>query len=151
MGSEHSDNPASAFAVAIAAWLVPGLGYVLLGQRVRGVTIGVTIFAIFAAGVLVGGIRVLDAPWPVGKGGLLEKPWFMGQVLTGPMSLVGSFASNNVPVERTSHSRSWELGTLYTAVAGMLNLLAIIDAAARAADAEDEHSHALQSTGGGSA
>jgi len=31
-----------------------------------------------------------------------------------------------------SHSRSWEIGTLYTAVAGMLNLLVIIDSAHRA-------------------
>ena len=32
-----------------------------------------------------------------------------------------------------SHSRLWEIGTLYTAVAGMLNLLAIIDSSHRAA------------------
>jgi hypothetical protein len=32
----------------------------------------------------------------------------------------------------TSHSRINEIGVLYTAVAGMLNLLAIIDAASRA-------------------
>jgi hypothetical protein len=31
-----------------------------------------------------------------------------------------------------SHSRSWEIGALYTAVAGMLNLLAIIDSTYRA-------------------
>jgi hypothetical protein len=33
-----------------------------------------------------------------------------------------------------SHSRTNELGTLYTAVAGMLNLLVIIDAAGRTDD-----------------
>ena len=32
-----------------------------------------------------------------------------------------------------SHARSWELGELYTAVAGMLNLLVLIDAVYRAA------------------
>src|SRR5206468_10046686 len=101
-------------------------------------------------GVLIGGIRVLDPPSPLGKGGLLEKPWFMGQVLTGPISLAGSIASNRVNPDRTSHSRSWEIGTLYTAVAGMLNLLAIIDASARAADAEDR-AHELGTSNGGTA
>jgi hypothetical protein len=37
-----------------------------------------------------------------------------------------------------SHSRVNELGVLYTAVAGMLNLLAMIDSSHRAARSEEE-------------
>jgi hypothetical protein len=80
-----------------------------------------------------------------------DKPWYVGQILCGPITLATSIisvqaahpteeasstaaANSAAPVERwpPSHSRSWEIGALYTAVAGMLNLLVIIDSAARA-------------------
>jgi len=48
--------------VALASWLVPGAGYWLLGERVRAVVIGVTITALYIAGLLIGGIKVLEVP-----------------------------------------------------------------------------------------
>lgn len=172
--------------VAAAGWAVPGLGYWLIGQRARAATVFVAIVALFLAGVLVAGIRVIDVPgyaedgkpvlvavrgdsagnaveyrssqpgarwvttdpgaqWvmrshPVGE--LLNKPWYIGQILAGPMTLVASKYSIDLskPVGENpdvagapkSHVRVAEIGTLYTAVAGMLNLLVIIDAAHRA-------------------
>jgi TM2 domain-containing membrane protein YozV len=78
---------------------------------------------------------------------IADKPWYVLQILCGPITLMCSDISvsnahpaldkdgnkiqtpegfaETVPM---SHSRSWEIGALYTAVAGMLNLLAIIDA-----------------------
>jgi TM2 domain-containing membrane protein YozV len=77
---------------------------------------------------------------------IADKPWYVLQILCGPITLMCSDISvshahpaldkdknrirtpegfaETVPM---SHSRSWEIGALYTAVAGMLNLLAIID------------------------
>jgi len=120
---------------ALAAWIIPGAGYWILGQRVRGLVVAVSILAIFAAGVLIGGVRVVDAPTEIGITALLQKPWFIGQVLTGPISIIAAIYANHVDVLRVSHSRSWEIGTLYTAVAGMLNLMVLIDATHRAAAA----------------
>jgi hypothetical protein len=79
----------------------------------------------------------------LGTGALTEvvaKPWYVGQFLVGPINLISSLvslreASVNVPM---SHARIAEIGTLYTAVAGMLNLLAIIDSASRASDTAGE-------------
>ena len=181
--------------VCLCAWLMPGGGYFLIGQRARGATVAVTIIALFLAGILVGGIRIMDPPgWgqfgymsqlvekydrrrqqlegeysrvepssseeeanpgsdgdkPAGPALLTEplnelgdKPWYVGQILCGPLTLAASAVSVHVAhpppgsqaaVEGVpqSHSRSWEIGTLYTAVAGMLNLLVIIDSAHRA-------------------
>jgi hypothetical protein len=157
--------------VAIAGWIVPGAGYVLLGQIARGLTIGITILLLFIAGVLIGGIRVIDVPGYSSLGDkkvvavddpdrvvgptprkwalraqpmqtIFEKPWYVGQVLTGPVCLVASYWSVELSkpenpggvISRVvpSHARVWEIGTLYTAVAGMLNLMAIIDASYRA-------------------
>src|SRR5687767_14271216 len=128
--------------VALAAWLLPGLGYFLIGQRARGLTVCVTILLLFASGLLIGGVRVVDEfdeYTSVAK--VIDKPWYMGQILAGPVALTTAKEAKRVddykrPVFASSHSRVNEIGTLYTAVAGMLNLLAIIDAADRAARKE---------------
>ena len=166
--------------VALAGWLVPGGGYLLIGQRSRGMTIGVTIVVLFFLGLLIGGVRALEVPgwdedghqirlnargykvhpddvsygraqWVMRRNALSEiraKPWSIAQVLTGPVAMVGAWWSiwaatdpdgddgDGEPPGVVSHGRVNEIGVLYTAVAGMLNLLAIIDAAHRAAQAE---------------
>jgi hypothetical protein len=179
--------------VALASWLVPGAGYLLLGQKARGLTIGVTVILLFVAGLLIGGIRVLEVPgygdhgqpliviqdsdytrdsgryvvaermvedvgspaagtigWVMQVHPLDEirnKPWFIAQVLAGPIDLAASWGSvvasrsvggSTQPRGARSHARTNELGVLYTAVAGMLNLLAIIDAGSRAGREEDD-------------
>jgi hypothetical protein len=194
--SESSRSSVSPTLVGICAWLVPGGGYFLIGQRVRAITVFVAIVALFLLGIVIGGIRIMDPPgwgqygymdqliqsydtgrqaWqleytrvepssaeqandprgndhdqtagpallrqPVSELG--EKPWYVGQILCGPLTLAASAISVNAahptasaPMQEgwpSAHSRSWEIGALYTAVAGMLNLLVIIDSATRAA------------------
>jgi hypothetical protein len=128
--------------VALAAWLLPGAGYWLIGQRVRALTVGVTILAVFTLGILISGIRVVQAPDLSGPGNpaqqILARPWFIGQVLIGPVGIGAAYISSELaasPTYRTieAKARLAEIGTLYTAVAGMLNLLTLIDASYRAA------------------
>jgi hypothetical protein len=75
-----------------------------------------------------------------------NKPWSICQVLTGPVAVAGGAWSvwasrppaddmDAQPPGALSHSRVNEIGVLYTAVAGMLNLLVIIDAAGRTDEA----------------
>ncbi len=142
------------FVVAVAGWLLPGAGYWLIGQRTRGTIAGLSILLLFVAGIFIGGIRVVDVPGyaeagrkMIGRDGrwlvasrpmptVLDKPWYLGQVLAGPVTLVASYysieaASREYP-KGTAHVA--EFGTLYCAVAGMLNLLLILDSSARAAE-----------------
>ena len=69
---------------------------------------------------------------------IAEKPWFVPQFLTGPAALAS--AGLSVKASRQAaprvHARLADIGTLYTAIAGMLNLMAIIDAAHRASRGE---------------
>jgi len=127
------------------AWLLPGAGYLLIGQRTRGLTVGISVLTLFLAGLLIGGVRVIEVPGFDGTGQrqrdvrviheIQEKPWFVGQILTGPACLIGGWFSIDLAHQRIprSHGRVNEIGTLYTAVAGMLNLMAIIDSAYRGA------------------
>ena len=156
---DTSDRPLAAPLVVIAGWLVPGLGYFVIGERARGLIVGITILMTFAGGMLIGGIRVIDVPGytPQGEPKMLRiingaphqvmwslranpmneifnKPWYIAQTLTGPVNALATWGSIEAGEagRRQSTSRIFDIGTLYTAVAGMLNLLVIIDAAYRA-------------------
>jgi hypothetical protein len=129
---------------AVASWLVPGTGYLLLGQMARGLTIGITVLFLFVSGVLIGGLHVVDPPafakptpgetivqqYERHMTEVLQKPPYIGQFLAG---IIGIYAGKIGPTQPASHARLADIGALYTAVAGVLNLLAIIDASHRAA------------------
>ena len=115
-------------AVALCGWLIPGAGYFLIGERVRAAIIAPVVLALFIMGALIGGIKVVEAPTGFTVAAILDRPWFIGQVLIGPASVAAAVVSNHIDDEQVSTSRSWEIGTLYTAIAGMLNLLVVIDA-----------------------
>jgi hypothetical protein len=152
--------------VALAGWMVPGLGYLLIGEKTRGLIVGVTIIILFMSGILIAGVRVIDVPgydeqgkaieirtgpgpndeqWILFSKPLMEianKPWYVAQVLAGPLNLIVSKVSIDAskppsPAAASPYpkvkARLGEIGTLYTAIAGMLNLLAMMDAAHRAA------------------
>lgn len=80
------------------------------------------------------------AGWALTNGGFMgeiaNKPWFVGQVLAGPIS-IGTGAISVQLAQRGSdyprpHAPLETIGTLFAAIAGMLNLLVIIDSAHRA-------------------
>jgi hypothetical protein len=186
---QRTSLPSPAF-VALAGWIIPGSGYLLLRDYARGITVGITIVLLFFLGLIIGGIRCLEVPgfdahghkmfsyytrgqvgdqpvlnlhvvpevMPSGPGvidagwiltkrpidELRNKPWNIPQILIGPLDLICDYWSTQVarPIDKSnlslgyvavrSHSRVNELGVLYTAVAGLLNLLAIIDSSHRA-------------------
>ena len=137
--------------IAAAGWLVPGLGYWIIGERGRAMLAGISIGLLFMLGVLISGVRCIDVPSFDAKGQLvrskgkpqifdspfkavLEKPWYIPQILAGPLTIATSVWS--VKVSDTypkATARMYDIGTLYTAIAGMLNLLVIIDSAYRGA------------------
>jgi len=137
--ADTAENPPPPL-VALAGWLLPGAGYWLIGQKQRAITCGVTIILVFIVGILISGIRVVQAPDMSAPGNvmqrILNKPWFIGQVLNGPMGIAAAWTSDQLAQSRyakiEAKARLAEIGTLYTAVAGMLNLLTIIDASHRA-------------------
>lgn len=135
MSNSSGNLAAPAPVVALMGWLIPGAGYWLIGQRTRGLTIGITIVLLFVAGIFIGGIKVVDAPAfnsnPTALFGMAQKPWFIGQALAGFPGILSAWIAGGVKV--VAHARLADISTLYTAVAGMLNLLAVIDSTFRAA------------------
>ena len=60
-----STPPASAgvgYFALILAWVVPGLGHFLLGQKARGLAFAITIHGLFALGMLIAGVKAINPP-----------------------------------------------------------------------------------------
>ncbi len=127
---------------AVFAFLLPGLGHVLLGEVKRGLIIGGFTLALFFGGLLLGGIAIVDrdAPNPpfvrvfqVFLAPTWAAEWVREHHLVAAPRTQGSallFAEDPPLTARTytpSFGRMEEQGVLYTAVAGLLNVMAIVD------------------------
>jgi hypothetical protein len=115
-------NPALAW---LFGWLLPGAGHWYLGQRARGAVLCGALVGCFLAGVLIGGRSTVST----GKPEYLVLQWGAGLPAAAAWA-AGDAAPADVPVSRR------ELGILYTLVPALLNIVAAIDAAARAAGAD---------------
>ena len=84
----------------------------------RLAVISVSIILTFLIGLYVGSVGVID---PVGA-----KPWYVAQIMNSPVVfLLGRVsATGNFPV----YGRPNEIGQIYTSIAGLLNLLCIVNA-----------------------
>lgn len=115
-------------SVAFLAWLLPGLGHICLGHKRRGTLIMCGAFLLIFCGVLVGGIDVVDH-----KNDML---WFIAQVFCGPtviaIDLLNQMFVASLPVAKRATfvglSHVNEIGILFIAMAGLMNLVVIFDA-----------------------
>lgn len=132
---------------AVAAWILPGLGHLILGERQRAAVLATAIGGLWLLGVLIGGIGVIDHR-DYSEGSRVKfSLWFLGQMLTGPTIAADAYHQHLKaqsqrtlghlpqpydqprPIYVPSFGHVAETGTLFTALAGMLNLLVMIDAA----------------------
>jgi len=133
-GADERFNPIA----GVLAYLLPGLGHWVLGETKRGLLIGVGVLSIFAGGVLIGGIDAVDRAE--------DKWWFVGQAGVGPIAFATDLVhQTQFKIEGPAGDRSTpppgpearaaksighanEIGSLYGAIAGMLNIMCVIDA-----------------------
>ena len=103
----------------IAGWLVPGAGHFLLGKWIRGTLLAVSIIAMFALGLamqgkLYGGAHdILD---------LLGLAGDLGNGMLFVISRVLGLGADQVLVTTADY------GTRFIVVAGLLNVIAAVDA-----------------------
>lgn len=135
-------NPALA---GFLAWLIPGLGHLYQGRYGKAALYFVCIMGTFLFGMYLGGGRVVYLRWEPGNKQLYflcqvgvglpalpaivewdrersgDEPWFKRMAPPSVDELNGL---------KRDLGRYFEFGTVYTAVAGLLNVLAVYDAAA---------------------
>lgn len=113
----------------LLAWLVPGLGHWWMGQKQRAVILFIVITVTFWGGVALGGVRSSITPKDNGL-------WIAAQLCAGPQTLGALALSNRLATKPVSeqYKAPWpasDLGVVYAGVAGLLNLLVILDVIAR--------------------
>ena len=156
---------------AFLALLWPGLGHIYQHRYTKGILFMVCILGLFLFGWNLGGQRVVYASWRDGDRrwhyfcqvwvGLpawpamlqaLDKGLFNKEFMRQP-SLTQSFATkhdreHDQPTEldlwQLRHHSHYEMGTIFTMVAGLLNLLVIFDAAAGPVGSTRSDNHNLQ-------
>jgi hypothetical protein len=139
-------NPAIA---AFLAWLLPGLGHYYQGRKGKAILYAVCILGLYSLGMLMGEGKIVYWRWvnPVNNP---EKfcVYYLGQFFVGLPALpaliqgtlqyfghdviLGGLLAEPSPIVLNGlHPRLGklvEVGTIYTTVAGLLNILAIYDA-----------------------
>jgi TM2 domain-containing membrane protein YozV len=134
----------SPLLTALVAWLVPGAGHLLLGRRGRGAIIFATVLVTFLIGILmhgsmfvpggngfeVNGAGTLTATSQVSGGGdvlskLIQYGGFVGDAAAGLLYILASLLGYAVP-DQAGHAADY--GSKFLVAAGLLNVLAIVDA-----------------------
>ena len=108
----------------LLAWLVPGGGHFLLKRPARGAILGASVVIVFLLGLMMRG--TLFQP----EGGdlltmVIYYGGFIGDVLAGILYFVTVWLGYSQP-DMPGHVHDY--GTKFLVAAGLLNLLAIVDA-----------------------
>ena len=134
---------------ALLAWAVPGLGHIYQGRVGKGILYSVCIGGLYLVGLAMGDWRVVYWRWIspladpenfrltyigqffVGMAalpGLLQATWhrlgFVDPILWGYLDAPPPHEVNRL----YARGKLVEVGSLYTVIAGLLNILAIFDA-----------------------
>jgi hypothetical protein len=138
---EDAEDSPLALGAGLLGWIWPGLGHLKNGDGRRGRLVMLGVVGLFLCGVLVGGVDCVDRQ----EDGL----WFVAQMGAGPIALatdalntfllkggrVGEMLPLTLPNGMVSHVNSFrgvgavnDVGSLFTAMAGLMNLVAVLDA-----------------------
>lgn len=124
---------------AVLAYALPGLGHLTLREPRRALFIFLGVMGLFFGGIFIGGIDVVDRNedfW-----------WFVGQAGVGPVAFAVDRLHQSYfkvpdpkspggrrtarPDENPPNNKSLghpnEIGALYATIAGMLNIIAVVD------------------------
>ncbi len=116
--SQRQNQLSLLLTVALLSWCVPGAGYFLLKEKKRAIIICATITLTFCIGIYIGSIGVID---PVDA-----KGWYAAQILNSPaVAILGHLTRGGA---YAVYGKPNEIGQIYTSIAGLLNLLCIINA-----------------------
>jgi hypothetical protein len=106
--------------LCVAAWLIPGCGHFMLGKRGRALILGTAIILMFLFGLAMKGEF-----YTMQSGSILQSLGFLGEMCVGvalPAAKFFGYPGGD------PFFVSADYGTAFLVSAGMLNVLAILDA-----------------------
>ena len=117
---EKEEKTPIPFAILTAAWLLPGGGHLWQRRWGRGALLLASIGLMFSMGLAMGGRFFQITP-----GNLVETLGFLGDLGSGLLFLAARFLGYDAAV---SPLPATDYGTKFLLVAGLLNVLCILDA-----------------------
>jgi hypothetical protein len=108
------------YIAPIAGWLLPGLGHLIQRRYIRGVLLMLSVFIMFFAGLAMQG-KIYSSNF----GDLLDILGFVGDVGSGLLYFVARAMDLGIG---NIHRAVADYGTKYIVVAGLLNVIAVVDA-----------------------
>ncbi len=118
-GAQPESQQGFVYLPLIAGWLVPGAGHFVLGKWVRGSLLAVSILSMFTLGIAMQGQLYSNASNILAILGLAGD---LGNGLLYVVSRVLSLGADQVQVTTADY------GTRFIVVAGLLNVIAAVDA-----------------------
>ena len=113
-------STAAAVAVSAGAWLIPGLGHILLRRWVRGLIFMACVVAMFIMGLAMNG-KLYGAEFEIP----LQIFALIANLGAGLPYLIAKYMGLGIGVMT---SESYDYGTTFLWVAGLLNFLIVLDA-----------------------
>jgi TM2 domain-containing membrane protein YozV len=125
----------SPWVAAVLAWLIPGAGHFYIGYNGKALLFLVAVLGLMLFGSALGDWKIVVPPDASKTGeAAADNLWFGVHLCAGLVTLVFAGLNKGLPEGAAGAGALVEVGHLYTRVAGMLNLLLIMDAMARAAE-----------------
>ncbi len=117
-GSGRQINAPFLLLVGLLGWLIPGAGHLAINEKRRATIIFVTIALTFTVGLYVGSVGIINP--------ITAKSWYVAQIMNSPFVAV---LGHLTKVRGYSvFGKPNEIGQIYTSIAGLLNLLCIVNA-----------------------
>ena len=112
-------KPATLVRLCVAAWIVPGLGHLLLGRKWRAAILFSAIMAMFVMGLVMQGEF-----FSTGSASYLQTLGYFGELCVGVAMPAARFFGypGGDPLFVSA-----DFGTAYLVAAGMLNALSVLD------------------------
>ncbi len=135
----------------VAALILPGLGHIIGGERQRGLCIGAGVLGLFFGGLFIGGIDVIDSRedriWFFGQACVGPVAFGIDWAHQNKFKVIdpktkqlrsanpdegrdakGFAVVGGSPPNEKSINKVNDLGTLFATIAGMMNLIVVLDA-----------------------
>lgn len=122
------ETPSRAWAMGAAGWLFPGAGHLLQGHWVRALILGGAVWICFICGLRMGG-HMFSIGDQQGLSALLQIPPMIANLGSGLPYLASWFFDVGFADDpQTAARATYEYGTTFLLIAGLLNYLVMLDA-----------------------
>jgi hypothetical protein len=113
-------SPTMAVVAPAVGWLIPGAGHIILGRWIRGVLLMISVTCMFVLG-----LKMQGKIYAFNTGDLLDMLGFIGDLGAGALYIVSrALDLGSGAIFRATA----DYGTKFMIVAGLLNVIAAVDA-----------------------